>query len=144
MRVRSCRAWSGGGEKPFLLDNVRDLRGVLDWLCTQPNVDARRIGVTGVSLGGMHTWLCAALDTRVAAAAPMIGVQSFAWALDNDFFHGRVDSLRSAFAAICSASGQVRASLPALQRTHEDLRALQQFVSRRESYGAALDCHSCS
>lgn len=31
--------------------------------------------MTGISLGGMHTWLAAAADERVAAAAPMIGVQ---------------------------------------------------------------------
>ena len=31
--------------------------------------------MTGLSLGGMHTWLAAALDDRVATAAPMIGVQ---------------------------------------------------------------------
>lgn len=40
-------------------------------------MDAARIGMTGVSLGGMHTWLAAAADERVAAAAPMIGVQYF-------------------------------------------------------------------
>lgn len=40
-------------------------------------MDAARIGLTGVSLGGMHTWLAAAVDERVAAAAPMIGVQYF-------------------------------------------------------------------
>lgn len=33
--------------------------------------------MTGVSLGGMHTWLTAAADVRVAVAAPMIGVQHF-------------------------------------------------------------------
>jgi PhoPQ-activated pathogenicity-related protein len=33
--------------------------------------------MTGVSLGGMHTWLAAAADERVAVAAPMIGVQFF-------------------------------------------------------------------
>ena len=27
----------------------------------------------------MHTWLCASADTRVAVAAPMIGVQYFMW-----------------------------------------------------------------
>ena len=32
--------------------------------------------MTGLSLGGMHTWLAAALDDRVAVAAPMIGVQA--------------------------------------------------------------------
>lgn len=40
-------------------------------------MDAARIGMTGVSLGGMHTWLAAAADERVAVAAPMIGVQFF-------------------------------------------------------------------
>ncbi len=48
---------------------------LLDYLESRPDVDARRIGMTGVSLGGMHTWLTAAADPRVAVAAPMIGVQ---------------------------------------------------------------------
>ena len=48
---------------------------LLDYLKTRPDVDAARVGVTGVSLGGMHLWLLAAVDHRVAAAAPMIGVQ---------------------------------------------------------------------
>ena len=52
-----------------------DLLGLLDLLEARPEVDARRIGMTGVSLGGMHTWLTAVLDDRVAVAAPMIGVQ---------------------------------------------------------------------
>jgi hypothetical protein len=63
--------------------------------------------MAGVSLGGMHTWLCAALDQRVAAAAPLIGVQSFRWALENNCFHGRADSLKSAFASIVEEHAQV-------------------------------------
>lgn len=69
------RAWRGSGEHPFLLDNVYDLQRLLDYLEARPDVDPRRIGVTGISLGGMHSWLLAAVDERVAAAAPMIGVQ---------------------------------------------------------------------
>ena len=34
-------------------------------------------GITGISLGGMHAWLAAFADERIAAAAPVIGVQSF-------------------------------------------------------------------
>jgi dienelactone hydrolase len=49
---------------------------MLPFMC-RPDVDAARIGMTGVSLGGMHTWLTAAVDERVAVAAPMIGVQHF-------------------------------------------------------------------
>lgn len=102
-----CRAWCSGLERPFLLDNVRDLSAVLDYLTGHPNVDAERIGMAGVSLGGMHTWLCAAIDSRVAAAAPMIGVHSFQWQLHNNAFHGRVDSLRNAFKQICNDCGKV-------------------------------------
>ena len=40
------------------------------------DVDGARIGITGVSLGGMHSWLAAAADARIAVAAPMIGVQA--------------------------------------------------------------------
>lgn len=42
----------------------------------------------GVSLGGMHAWLAAAADERIAAAAPVIGVQSFEWTVDHDAWHG--------------------------------------------------------
>ena len=48
---------------------------VLTYLAARPDVDAARLGCTGVSLGGMHAWLLAALDPRVACAAPLIGVQ---------------------------------------------------------------------
>ncbi len=74
-RGRPCRAWREGPEHPFLLDNVWDIVILLDYLESRPDVDAARIGMTGLSLGGMHTWLTAALDDRVAVATPMIGVQ---------------------------------------------------------------------
>ena len=48
---------------------------MLTYLAARPDVDAARLGCTGVSLGGMHAWLLAALDPRVACAAPFIGVQ---------------------------------------------------------------------
>jgi len=51
-------------------------------------VDPQRIGMAGVSLGGTHAWLCAAIDGRVAAVAPLLGVQSFQWAISNDAIHG--------------------------------------------------------
>ena len=48
-----------------------------------PRCHQERIGVTGVSLGGMATWLLAAADERVYAAAPAIGVQSFHHAVEH-------------------------------------------------------------
>ena len=82
-----CRAWREGPEHPFLLDNVWDIIVLLDYLETRPDVDGARIGMTGLSLGGMHTWLAAALDDRIAVAAPMIGVQVTSLPANHLFTH---------------------------------------------------------
>jgi hypothetical protein len=46
----------------------------LDYLETRPEVDTKRIGVTGRSGGGAYSWWVAALDDRIAAAAPTAGI----------------------------------------------------------------------
>jgi len=48
---------------------VRDDRIALDYLCARPEVDARRIGATGMSMGSTRSWWLAALDERVAVTA---------------------------------------------------------------------------
>lgn len=37
---------------------------VADYLCNRPGVDRMKLGITGVSLGGMVAWFAAASDTR--------------------------------------------------------------------------------
>ena len=49
---------------------VTEAQALVTWLTEQPEVDATRIGCTGNSGGGAQTLLLAALDTRIAAAAP--------------------------------------------------------------------------
>ncbi|KAL4438723.1 hypothetical protein ABPG77_006327 [Micractinium sp. CCAP 211/92] len=111
------RAWRGSGERPFLLDNVWDILRTLDYLQARPDVDAARIGLTGVSLGGMHTWLAAAVDERVAAAAPMIGVQYFGWAVRESLYHARVESIPLVFqAAAADLALQLSAAAAARQQ----------------------------
>ena len=56
---------------------------VIDLVTSDENPWQERIGVTGVSLGGMASWLLAAADERVYAAAPAIGVQSFHHAVEH-------------------------------------------------------------
>jgi pimeloyl-ACP methyl ester carboxylesterase len=47
--------------------NLQDYSRVLDWIERQPELDASRIGVFGVSLGAMDAVMLAALDGRVRA-----------------------------------------------------------------------------
>jgi dienelactone hydrolase/lysophospholipase L1-like esterase len=48
---------------------VRDDQVALDYLCGRPEVDASRIGATGMSMGSTRAWWLAAVDDRVAAVA---------------------------------------------------------------------------
>jgi dienelactone hydrolase len=66
-----------GKGRPFLLDTAYDITRLLDYLETRPDVDATKIGMTGFSEGGILTWMCAVLDDRIKAAAPIIGVTCF-------------------------------------------------------------------
>lgn len=70
-----------------------------DYLTQREDVDPTRIGITGESLGGMHAWFAAAADTRYAVVVPIIGVQGFRWAIDNDKWQARVDSIKPVFEA---------------------------------------------
>jgi len=96
---------SGHGH-PLYYDTTWDVMRLIDYLATRKDVDGARIGLTGISKGGIETWLTAAVDSRVAAAVPYIGVQSFRWALDNGQWRARVATFELAFETAAKEAGQ--------------------------------------
>jgi len=89
-------AYRSGQSHPFVYDAVWDVMRLIDYLETRDDVDMTRIGLMGESKGGMETYVAAAIETRIAVAVPMIGVQSFQWALDHGAWDSRAWTLRGA------------------------------------------------
>jgi cephalosporin-C deacetylase-like acetyl esterase len=69
--------WYSRGFSPLAAELLNARRAV-DYLVTRGDLDRRRIGATGRSGGGMTTFFLAALDERIAAAAPVSGTLSTA------------------------------------------------------------------
>ena len=80
-------------EHPFFYDTVYDLWKLVDYLVTRADVDPNRIGMMGISKGGIETWMAASVDTRIKVAVPVIAVQSFNWSLENDQWQGRARTI---------------------------------------------------
>jgi len=89
-------AYRTGKGHPFLYDTVWDVLRLVDYLVTRADSDPARIGLMGISKGGMETYLASAVDPRIAVAVPVIGAQSFRWALDHDAWQWRVGSISPA------------------------------------------------
>jgi pimeloyl-ACP methyl ester carboxylesterase len=102
-------AWRAPAEKmehPFYYDTVWDLWRLIDVLEKRDDVDPKRIGMLGISMGGIQTWLAASVDERVAVACPLIAVQSFRWSLDNGTWQGRANTIKAAHEAAAKDLGE--------------------------------------
>jgi dienelactone hydrolase len=56
---------------------VHENRRAVDYLLTRPEVDGKRLGVTGASGGGNQSMYAGALDERIAAVAPVCSVGTY-------------------------------------------------------------------
>ena len=103
------RAWRSKNpetqEHPFYFDTCWDIWRTLDVLEARSDIDPKRIGMIGISMGGIQTWLAASVDTRVAVAVPAISVQSFRWSLENNAWGGRAATIKGAHEAAAKDLG---------------------------------------
>lgn len=99
-------AYRTGKGHPWLYETVTDTIRALDYLQSRPDVDGDRMGMIGISMGGMNTWLTAAADPRVKVAVPCIGVTSFGYQLESGQFRPRTDTLPKFHRAVAAALGE--------------------------------------
>ncbi len=89
--VPNVRGSSGYGKTYLSLDNgfkredsVMDIGALLDWVATQPDLDAERVAVFGGSYGGYMVLASAVhFGDRLKAAVDIVGISSFVTFLEN-------------------------------------------------------------
>jgi dienelactone hydrolase len=67
--------WPSG--RTLLGMQVYDNRRAVDYLCSRPEVDPRRIGITGASGGGNQSMNAGAVDDRLAVVVPVCSVGTY-------------------------------------------------------------------
>ncbi|MET1162325.1 MAG: S9 family peptidase, partial [Pseudoxanthomonas sp.] len=89
--VPNVRGSTGYGKTFLGLDNaekredsVKDIGALLDWIATQPELDAKRVGVTGGSYGGyMVLASLVHYSDRIRAGVEVVGISHFGTFLNN-------------------------------------------------------------
>jgi cephalosporin-C deacetylase-like acetyl esterase len=69
-------SWLSRGYTPAGVEVWNAMRAV-DYLESRSEIDGSRVGMTGISGGGATTWFTAAVDERIAAAAPVCSTYVF-------------------------------------------------------------------
>jgi cephalosporin-C deacetylase-like acetyl esterase len=84
--------WQALGYTPAGVECWNGIRGI-DYLISRPDVDAERIGVTGISGGGAATFWIAAADERVKVAVPVSGMSDLGSYVTNKVINGHCDCM---------------------------------------------------
>jgi len=81
--------WQTLGYTPAGIECWNAMRA-LDYLETRPEIDMKRVGVTGRSGGGAYSWYVAATDERVGCVVPVAGIADLQAHL-NEGYPGRLE-----------------------------------------------------
>jgi dipeptidyl aminopeptidase/acylaminoacyl peptidase len=87
----NVRGSAGFGKSYLKLDNgfkredsVKDIGALLDWIATQPDLDASRVAVTGGSYGGYMSLACLThYSDRLRCGIASVGISNFVTFLEN-------------------------------------------------------------
>ncbi|MSQ93831.1 MAG: hypothetical protein EXR98_04660 [Gemmataceae bacterium] len=84
--------WHSIGYSPAAVECWNGVRAI-DYLCTRPDVDPDKIGVTGISGGGAATFWIAAADERVKVAVPVSGMADLDFYVKQKGVNGHCDCM---------------------------------------------------
>lgn len=84
--------WHSIGYSPAAVECWNGIRAI-DYLCTRPEVDPDKIGVTGISGGGAATFWIAAADERVKVAVPVSGMADLEFYVKQKGVNGHCDCM---------------------------------------------------
>ncbi len=84
--------WHSRGYTPAGVECLNGIRAI-DYLVSRPDVDAEKIGVTGISGGGATTVWVAAADERVKVAVPVSGMSDLQSYVTNRVINGHCDCM---------------------------------------------------
>jgi dienelactone hydrolase len=84
--------WHAIGYSPAAVECWNGIRAI-DYLCTRPDVDPDKIGVTGISGGGAATFWIAAADDRVKVAVPVSGMSDLDFYIKQKGINGHCDCM---------------------------------------------------
>jgi poly(3-hydroxybutyrate) depolymerase len=113
-----------GKGHPWLIDTVYDVLRTVDYLETREDVDRERIGMTGISEGGLETWMAAAADPRIRVAARVVGVTRFrdlATGVSTSAGEARVNLFRPVLEAFAKQEGSEKIDEALLRKAWDRL-----------------------
>ena len=94
---------------------VCDIRRAASWLQSRPEIDPKRLGITGISLGGIMSALSAGVDSRFSRAALLLAGGNLA-----EILWSMPEAKR--YRAAWIAAGGTKATLEAITRPYDPLR----------------------
>ena len=105
---------------------VCDVRRAAAWLATRPDVDPSKLGVTGISLGGITSALAAAVDPTLNSGVFVLaggGLDEILWEMD--------EPEARQYRRQWLASGRTKADLTALTKPLDPLTYANRLVGKR-------------